>query len=778
MKESRGKISPMDKIATFIVDKRKGFYLVYILIIIFSIFAMNWVKVNSDLTDYLPAETETRRGLTVMNKEFKTYGTVEVMVDNIAYDDAEKLSKELESIDGVKEIAFDNSVDHYSDGSALFSVTLGGKSSNDDCETTVDNIEEYLSDYDKYIYFDSGAGSDLSSDLSSEMNIVMGIAVVIIVSVLFLTSKSYMEISVLLMTFGTSMLINKGTNFLLGEISFISNSVDSVLQLALAIDYAIILCHRYSENRAANTPRVAVIQALSKAIPEISGSCLTTLSGLAAMGFMQFKIGIDMAIVLIKAIIISVLTVFTLMPGLLMSFSKLIDKTQHKSFLPKIIPLTNFVVKSQRITPCIFAVLIVAAFILSGKCPYAYSYVNLDTIRINDSQEASKNIEQTFGSPNTLAVVVPGGDYSKEKGLTRELETLPEVDSVLGLASISVSDESEYDYTLGDSLSAREFSEFSDMDIEIVRLLYSAYAAHNEDYGRIVGGIDTYKIPIMDMVEFAVEVINDGYVNLDDDQKGDIDKMYDALQDGKNQLESENNSRLVMSLNIPEESEETFAFLDKAGEVAKKYYGDDAILVGDATSNFDLSESFATDNVIINILSILFVLIVLFFTFQSAGIPIILILVIQGSIWINFSFPTISNTPVFFMSYLVVSSIQMGANIDYAIVMTNRYTELRQKMNKIDSIRESMELAFPTIFTSGTILASAGIAISLMCSDPAVYSIGVALGRGTIISVVLVLLILPQLLVLGDFIIEKTSFAKIKEKTEELKKHNEPESEV
>lgn len=773
MKESHGKISPMEKIATFIVDKRKGFYLVYILIIIFSLFAMNWVKVNNDLTDYLPAETETRRGLTVMNKEFKTYGTAEVMVDNIAYDDAEKLCEKLREIDGVKEIAFDNSSEHYSDGSALFSVTLGGESSDDISKTAVDNIEQYLSDYDKYIYFDSGAGSDLGS----EMSIVMGIAVIIIVSVLFLTSKSYMEIPVLLMTFGTSMLINKGTNFLLGEISFISNSVDSVLQLALAIDYAIILCHRYSEGRESNTPRVAVIQALSKAIPEISGSCLTTLSGLAAMGFMQFKIGIDMAIVLIKAIIISVLTVFTLMPGLLMSFSKLIDKTQHKSFLPQVTPLTNLVVKFRYVTSCIFVVLIMVAFVLSGKCPYAYSYVNIDTIRTNDSQIASKNIEQTFVSPNTLAVVVPGGDYDKEKQLTRELEALPEVDSVTGLASVSVSDESEYDYTLGDSLSAREFSEFSDMDIEIVRLLYSAYAAHNEDYGRIVGGIDTYKIPIIDMVEFAVEAIDEGYVNLDDDQKGDLDEMHDSLQDGKNQLESENNSRLVMKLNVPEESEETFAFLGKATEVAKKYYGDDAILVGDATSNFDLSESFATDNVIINILSILFVLIVLFFTFQSAGIPIILILVIQGSIWINFSFPTIQNTPVFFMSYLVVSSIQMGANIDYAIVMTNRYTELRQKMNKLDAIKKSLELAFPTIFTSGTILASAGIAISLMCSDPAVYSIGVALGRGTITSMVLVLIILPQLLVLGDFIIEKTSFAKIKEKTAELKNHNETESE-
>ena len=161
----------------------------------------------------------------------------------------------------------------------------------------------------------------------------------------------------------------------------------------------------------------------------------------------------------------------------------------------------------------------------------------------------------------------------------------------------------------------------------------------------------------------------------------------------------------------------------------------------------------------ISILSILFVLVILFFTFQSAGIPIILILVIQGSIWINFSFPTIQNKPLFFMSYLVVSAIQMGANIDYAIVITNRYTEFRRQMNKFDAVKKSLDMAFPTIFTSGTILASAGFIIGNLSSDPAIASIGICLGRGTLISIILVMGILPQLLVLGDYIIERTSFS-------------------
>ena len=765
MTKSTGKTKPLEKMATFIVDKRKAFYLVYVLLMVFSIFSMSWVNVNNDLTDYLSPETETRKGLTVMDSDFTTYGTAEVMVDNITYKQANTLCAKLEEIEGVKEVAFDDTDDHYSDGAALFSVTFDGSSNDEICDRAIAEIENRLSDYDTYVHI----SSDRGSDIEDEMKIVMSIAVIIIITVLLITSKSYMEVPVLLLTFGTAALLNKGTNFLVGEISFISNSVDAVLQLALAIDYAIILCHRYTEEREIHQPREAVIQALTKSIPEIAGSCMTTLSGLAAMGFMQFKIGIDMAIVLIKAILISIITVFTLMPGLLFSFSKLIDKTRHKKFLPQITGFTNTVVKLRYITPCIFGVVIVIAFFLSSNCPYAYSYTNIETFRKNDSQIAQQKIEDTFGTPNTLAVIVPSGDYDKEQQLYKELEALDEVDSVLGIASVAVDEDDEDSYTVGDSLTPREFSEFSDMDIELVRLLYSAYAAEHENYGRIVGGIDTYKISLIDMVEFAYEAIDCGYVTLDDEEREDLDEMYDSLQDGKAQLESDAHTRLVMNLNISEESEETFAFLDKARNIAKKYYGDDVLLVGNATSNFDLSDSFATDNIVINILSILFVLIVMVFTFQSVGIPFILILVIQGSIWINFSFPTIQNSPVFFMSYLVVSSVQMGANIDYAIVMTSRYTEARKTMNKLDAIKEALELAFPTIFTSGTILASAGIAISLLCSDPAVSSIGVALGRGTITSIILVMLILPQLLVLGDFIIEKTSFAKIKERTIEAK---------
>lgn len=757
---SSNKKKKLERIARFIVEKRKAVYLIYIIAAVFCLFSAGWVSVNNTLTDYLAEDTETSRGLAIMEEEFITYATAEVMVDNIAYPDAERLCEELTEIPGVKEIAFDDTTKHFVDGAALFSVTFEGESDDAICETALQQIRTETESYDTYI--SAELGNSRAEMIDAEMKIVMLLACVIIVSVLLFTSRTYMEVPVLILTFGMAAILNKGTNFIFGEISFISDSVAIVLQLALAIDYAIILCHRYMEERETQEPMDAVVTALCKAIPEISGSCLTTLSGLAAMAFMHFQIGYDMSVVLIKAIILSILSVFTLMPGLLYSFSSKIDSTHHKNFVPKITAWTNLVVKLRKVTPCIFAVVLVASFLISNDCPYVYSYVHLKTFAQNESQIAKDKIQDTFTASNVLAVLIPSGDYEKEQALTRDLQLLPEVDEVTGLATVEVED----DLLLGDMMTPRELAEFADMDVELLDLVYTAYAMDQEEYGHILGGIDTYEVPLIDMFDFIYEQIEGGAVSLDAETQADLDDLYERLTDGKDQLNSGAYSRLVLELNISEESEETFALLDTVRTAAARYYGDNVTLVGNATSNFDLSATFSDDNTLISILSILFVMVVLFFTFQSAGVPFILILVIQGSIWMNFAYPTLQDTPIFFMSYLVVSSIQMGANIDYAIVITNRYLDLRQKMPKTDAIKESLELAFPTIFTSGSILAAAGTAIGILSSDGAISGIGVCLGRGTLLSIFLVMCILPQLLLLGDFIIEKTSFKKMEQRKE------------
>ena len=745
------KQSPMERLAAFIVDKRKAFYLMYIGAAIFCVFSSGWVAVNDDLTSYLPDTTETRRGLTVMEEEFVTFGTSRIMLDNLSYAQADRLAEQARTIPGVKSVEFDNTPDHYAGGAALFSVTYEGTAGDPVSLEAFQKLQGLLEGCDVYVTGD--VGDSASANLESEMQVVMLIAVGIILLVLLFTSHTYMEIPVLIATFGMAALMNKGTNFIFGEISFVSDSVAVVLQLALAIDYAIILCHRYTEERTHLDAREAVVIALSKAIPEIAGSSMTTLSGLGAMCFMRFGIGKDLGLVLIKAIILSLLAVFTLMPGLLMSFSGLIDKTHHKNFVPQITGWGKLAVKTRFIMPPLFVLLIIAGFIFSNKCPYAYGQTGLTTTRKNESQIAVERVNDTFGSVNTLAVLVPNGDYEKEGQLLRELERMSETDTVLGLANVDAMD----DYVLTDRLTPRQFAEMTDLDVEVARLLYSAYAVDQETYGQLVSGIDGYGVPLIDMFMFLYDQMQEGYVTLDDEMTETIEDLHEQLSDAKLQLLGENYSRLVLTLNLPEESGETFEFLDTLHKTTAKYYPEDAYLVGNSTSDFDLSTSFGDDNLLIGVLTIVFVVLVLVFTFKSSGLPILLILVIQGSVWINFSFPYLQKEPLFFLSYLVVSSIQMGANIDYAIVIANRYVELKQIMPPKKAVIESLNQAFPTIVTSGTILASAGVLIGFLSTNPAISSIGVCLGRGTLISIFLVMGILPQILLLGDVIIEKTA---------------------
>ncbi len=752
MEEQKPKGSGMEKIATFIVDKRNLFFLLYAFALIFSIVATGWVKVENDITTYLPEDTETRQGLTVMNDNFVTYGTARVMVSNVTYETAENICSDLESIDGVTSVDFDDTTDHYKSASALFSVTFDGTTTDDISVHALHTIRDMLAGYDTYI--DTEVGVDTSADLQSEMSVILVLAAIVIVLVLTLTSRSYAEVPVLIMTFGAAALLNMGTNFLCGTISFISNSVTVILQLALAIDYAIILCHRFSDEHETKDTREACIAALSKAIPEISSSSLTTISGLGALAFMHFGIGRDMATVLIKAILFSLLSVFTLMPGLLMLFSKKIDATRHKNLIPKITFLGKFDVATRFIVPPIFAVVVVVTAVLANKCPYCYSYTDLVTAKQSESQIAHQKIKNTFGVNNMVAVIVPTGDYDSERQLLKDLDSCAEVKSTQGLANIDAMD----GYKLADALTPRQMSELAGLDYEVAEALYAAYAVDQNEYGKLISGLGDYKVPLFDMFMFLQREMKDGNITLDGDIQETLDDLFEQLNKAQLQLQSDKYSRLVVYLNLPEESDETMDFLDTMHALIAKYYSSDTYIVGNSTNVKDLSSSFGEDNMLISVLSALFVVIILLFTFKSAGLPVLLIVVIQGSIWINFSVPTIQHESLYFLGYLIVNSIQMGANIDYAIVISSHYTDLKKEMRPKEAIIAALNEAFPTIFTSGTILAVAGALIGVMTTNPVIAAIGTCLGRGTVISIVLVMAVLPQILLIGDTIVERTSF--------------------
>lgn len=750
--ESNGSENMMMKLAAFIVDKRNLFFLILIIGLIFSAFSSNWVQVENSLPEYLPDDSESRQGLDVMAEQFITYGTASVMVENVSMNRASDIYDELCDIEGVQSIVYTEE-DNYNNVSALYTITFDYSETDDRCLETLDAVKEHLRAHD--IYVSTALGNSVAEIIDQEVSVIMVIVAVIVVTVLIFTSSTYAEVPVLLLTFVSAMILNQGTQFLLGEISFVSNSVTSILQLALSLDYAVILCNRFKEERQRLPLREAVITALSKGIPEIGASSLTTIGGLIAMMFMQFKIGPDMAICLIKAVLFALLAVFIVMPGLLMLFGPLMDKTKHKSWVPHIPFVGKFAYKTRFIIPPLFIVLILLGYHFSNQCPYVYGYGEIETPVLNDIQIAENKIRDNFGATNFVALVYPKDDYEIEKEMLAELDTYDEIDYSMGLSNVEAMD----GYMLADKLAPRQLAELADLDYELAQVVYAAYAAEQEDYGKIVSDLSTYKVPLIDMMLFVCDQIDAGLVTLEEDQMDMLGEAQTQMKAAKAQLQGEDYNRVLIYLNLPEGGNETYDFLDTIRSIAQKYYPEGNIyVVGDSSVEQDFKLSFATDNLVITIVSILIVLVVLLFTFKSAGMPLLLILVIQGSIWINFSIPTFTDSPLFFMSYLVISSIQMGANIDYAIVIASRYQEVKNEMNHRDAIIETMNFAFHTIITSGTILACAGTLIGMMTSEAAIVGIGQSLGRGTIISIILVMFVLPQILLVGGEIVDKTSF--------------------
>lgn len=752
MRNKKAKDNFLQKFATFAVDKRYILFAIYAVGIIFSLFSMNWVKVENDLTVYLPEDTETRQGVQILQENFFTPATARVMVSNVTYETAEKLYEKISEVEGIQLVVFDSTENHYRDASAMYEVTFSGGNFDKSALDAVEEIRLILLDYDSAI--DTQVGYDENTAIAGELTTILILLIIIILVVLTLTSRSYAEILVILLAFGAAAILNLGTNFIFGKISFISNAIAVVLQLALAIDYAIILCHRFSDEHETKGTREACISALAKSIPEITASSLTTICGLAALAFMKFSIGLDMSMVLMKSIFLSLLSVFTVMPGLIMVFSGLIDRTRHKRLIPNITFLGKFAVKARYVMPVLFVIVLIGSFYLSSQCPYCYSYTDLKTSKSTERKEEHFAVNDVFGVNNMVAVVVPGKNYDAEKAILEKLETYPQVKSTTGLSKI----EAMNGYCLTDALTPRQFSELVGLDYEVAQALYSFYAVKNVQYGEFISGLSEYKVPLFDMFLFLKDQMDEYNITLEGETQEYIGDMFTQLESAQKQMANENYSLMAVYLNLPEEGQETLDFLDEIRQVVGQYYDGDYYVIGNSTSARDLADSFASDNIMISVLSAFLVILVLIFTFRSIGLPILLIAIIQGSIWLNFSFPTITQQPLYFVGYLIVSAIQMGANIDYAIVISSHYQEEKKHLPPKKAIVSALNSAFPTVFTSGTIMTSTGFLIGNMSAHPVVSIMGNCMGRGTLISMILVLGVLPSILVLGDSIIEKTRF--------------------
>ena len=399
----------------------------------------------------------------------------------------------------------------------------------------------------------------------------------------------------------------------------------------------------------------------------------------------------------------------------------------------------------------------VASFILGGG-----SFSSRLMNRVRSDEGLAYSVYSTVGNDyrdtamTTIALQtkVETVDFAM-KLIFEEVEKLPEVKNVTALAGIQVGEE----HVLTDLFTSRMFAELLEISQEEANLLFAAYGVHNEQYQAIFGTAEAYQVPLVDMFLYLFDMIDRGIVNLTEEQMEMVSDLRPQLEYALSQLRGDTYNRIVVSADVPVEGKESTELVETLRSIAERYYPRESVLVvGDITSARDLRSSYTGDSTLISLLTITFVFVILLFTFKTVAGSAILVFVIQGSIWINFSFPYLQQIIPSFVTNMIVSAIQMGATVDYAIVIMNRYLVLKASMPKKDAMAHAVNQSFATVLTSGSIMTIAGLLIGFRVSDVYVGHVGLAVGRGAFTSVILVLTVLPQLLVLLDKVIEKTSF--------------------
>ncbi len=756
----------MKKLAKFIVERRKIIMLLFVGIMAFSLWGMTQVEIEYDITSYLPDSTDTKQALEIMDDEFVTYGTATVMLRNIPYTEAKRLHDEIEEYEGVKSFTFNSTQDYYKDSCALFKITFEGDDSDPVSVAAYEKIIDRLSSYDTLVSV--SLLDTMADDLQNDINFVLMLVVIIIIAVLIFSSKSFAEVGIYLIVFIVAALMNMGTNFFFGKISFVSNSVCVILQLALAIDYAIILCHRFTEEneRLHGDAQAAVTEALEKAIPEICGSSLTTIAGLIALTTMALRLGADLGLVLAKSILCSMLTVFLFMPGVILLFNKPIQKTRHRNFVPSVRMAAKAVVKCRYAVLALFLAVVSVGTYFSFQVDYCYSMNSIDTSRPSETQVAIRETEKVFGASNQFVILVPGKDYVQQGEILSMVEAHKAIDDAMGIANIELTLNGQK-VLLTEQINYKYFARLLAVDESVADDIYKSYAFFSREDTK--GGLEEialyyankniYTASLLEMCDCAFDHDDfiTAYLYNDADSLEAYEDLRDAVRDAEDQLIGERYSRLLFNINGDVESKETFALIDDLLTEVKAYCPE-AIFAGDSMSSYDLNKSFVGDNLKVSLLTILFVFVILMLTNRSWGIPIPLVLTIQGAIFINFALFAVNGTNVYFFVYLIVSAIQMGATIDYAIVTTGRYVELRKETDARGAIVEAVNAAFPTVITSGTILVSAAFLIGAIVKNPLIATLGTCLGKGVVISILSVILVIPSMLVIFDKPLLKTFF--------------------
>ncbi len=1038
-------------------------------------FLMGKVGVNYDNASYLDKSTQTAIALDIMEKEFGLTGNIQMMIPDVSANEAEDIADDINNMDNVLNAKFDaDDENYYKNSNALFVITTDGDDYSSQLDTLVEQLKAKYSDQGARFAGSGYEKKTLEEKITTQVPVMLAISIAIVLIILMLTATSWLEPVMFLLVAGIGIVINRGTNVFLGDISYITNSVAAILQLALSMDYSIILLNTYHKKQL-DTPdnKTAMSMALTECLNPVSCSALTTIAGLFALIFMNFKIGFDIGVVLMKGIVISAILVFTMLPGVITLCDRILKKTKKKPISLRSNMLAGIAMKKSIPVTAIAVAFVIAGCIASSGNSYEFS--------ANEAAADTQQIEKIFGITNQIAVTYKTTDekesitkqnqlisFLESKGVLKDYtsyentvleeyyikdasdkfdistkeatqlftmyqlyngeidvkmslsefisyaqtlvhsdsdakkytdsdtsETIDEINDIYKLMSgsntagefysilskytnvsrnditniyrlyafengyvkndnvnfrsmlnyvisgnlssntkqlkklaasidkiestfnqklsqeeittllvnqygvqqiqaayiaatacpegkkikyINLMEHLEvmgllsneqirqiavYEQVLDDASKAYPYDEFSDCAADIAHMLtgkrpagisddkakqlYISYLGQN---GRIpdisVNGntitsfmtsndmvlsmlssknkeqIDdmqivydtfsetgnyTYKqvyskinnfqkniksdtsakislekisgifikyaianklysnesVTAENMVDFLYENMDTNELLIDrisNQKRTDIKDAKDDISRAKGLFRGDNYSRYLINVNLPVESQESFEFTNQFSSKLKAIYGDDAYAAGEMITTNDLKESFVHDLKLISIFTVISMLVIVFLTFRSLSIPVILVLAIQGSIWISMSMSYVTGSSIFFMSYIVAVCILMGATIDYGILVSSYYLESRKSMDRKEAISNAIRTALPSIFTSGLILITAGLVVHFVSSEVAISTVGLLLGRGTIVSVLMILLVLPSLLVLLDKIIMKTTLTR------------------
>ena len=744
----------LNKFSAGIVKGRWICFGVFIALTIACVCLIPQIKVEYDLTTQMPQDSYTSEALDVLKREFDDKGMAYVCVVNIDSTEAKDIANELKGLEGVANVTYVEQM-NFKNGKALYTVNLKDYDSTAECFDTIERIIDHLDNTSRESYLTGQSAYSYFTKAETEESILkIGVVIVALILVMLIfTSKTYFEIVLMLMVFAVAVAINMGTNVLFDGISYISNLVSLVLQLALSLDYMVVLLHRYMEERQSYDAKEATARALSKGIVEICSSALTTIAGLGSLLLMTMPIGVEIGLSLGKSIVASLLTVVFFMPALLVLLDKPLMKSKHRSFVPSIKRPAKAILKARWVIVPLFVVIVVLSCVGQLQNVYGFNYNGGSMIL-----DAKEQIEPEFGTLNSLVVVVPKGNAEKERELANYISSFTDnVDSVNALSTIEVT-EGLY---LTDEFSRDDVVELinslvGDTDIGIPsNVLKNMAQSIFDGYTEAHGITDpNAKVRVVDLLEHLAS--DDSFSIL----FGDYASLLDSLIFAKANLESENYSRLTFNVTSGIEGEATFTFIDEILAHIPDYY-EEFYITGESIACYDMESNFDEDNMLVCVCSLFFVLIILFFTFKNILLPLVLILAIQGGIWINFVFPFLLGNPVMFIGYLIITAVQMGATIDYAIVITNRYRTTRHKfLNRFDAMADAQNATFPTVLTSGLILTGTGFALSLLASGT-VAAMGSLLGIGTLVSLLIVIFVLPSLLLVTEKAVDKCDFGTI-----------------